>query len=296
MQLDLAFSRIQRPFFFFLNVYVHLMQFHSPVFPPLTGLQTLRVILIDDSASVATCANRRTSPAQSTALLPMLGHASRAAASAARGRRARSDRRRRRDDVGGAGDRLSKPSEDAFVRGLLLVVGVPGTGVAIAREGAGHPRVLVGPVPDGDADAALGVGAGLHGALVVGGLLRQQGFRLGQLHADVELGDGDLDAQRREGGHVLLLGAGAGRLAHDEVRLQADAVDARAVRLHQLDQVLRRRRLGPRVLDVVVVVVQLGVGVGGGGRREGDGDVRLTDVLVEDVAAVGAVVVEGCRN
>lgn len=76
------------------------------------------------------------------------------------------------------------------------------------------------------------------------------------------------------------------------MRLQAHAVDAVAVRLHELDDLLRRRGLGPRRLDVVVVVVQLGGRIGRRRRRERDGDVRRSDVLVEDVVTVGPVVVE----
>jgi hypothetical protein len=75
--------------------------------------------------------------------------------------------------------------------------------------------------------------------------------------------------------------------------LVADAVDAHAVRLDQLDDAGGALELGAQVLEVVVVVVELGGGVGGGGGAEGDGDVGLADDAEEDVVAVGAVLVEG---
>ena len=55
---------------------------------------------------------------------------------------------------------------------------------------------LVGVVPDSDADAALDVHAHLNDALVVLLLLREVRLAGGRRHADVELGDRDLDAER----------------------------------------------------------------------------------------------------
>lgn len=133
-----------------------------------------------------------------------------------------------------------------------------------------------------------------HGA-IVGGLLRQAGRRRRQAgEADIELGVGDLDAQRGKGVDLREQRRGAGRLADDEVALQTDAVDAgAAVGLDLLDEGDGVGGLGAGVLDVVVIVVELGGRVGGGGGGKGQGDVLEAQGGVEDVGAVAAGVVEG---
>lgn len=78
--------------------------------------------------------------------------------------------------------------------------------------------------------------------------------------------------------------------------LQADAVDARAVGLDELDDAGGALGLVGAVLEVVVVVEEAGIRVGGLGILEGDRNIRLADGLEEDVVAVGAVFVEGCRT
>lgn len=77
--------------------------------------------------------------------------------------------------------------------------------------------------------------------------------------------------------------------------LQADAVDARAVGLDELDDAGGALSLVGAVLEVVVVVEEAGIRVGSLGILEGDRNIRLTNGLEEDVVAVGAVFVEGCR-
>lgn len=77
--------------------------------------------------------------------------------------------------------------------------------------------------------------------------------------------------------------------------LQADAVNAGAVGLDELDDAGGALGLVGAVLEVVVVVEEAGIRIGGLGVLEGDRNIRLADGLEEDVVAVGAVFVEGCR-
>lgn len=76
--------------------------------------------------------------------------------------------------------------------------------------------------------------------------------------------------------------------------LQTDAVDLGVVGFDQFDDVLGGGCFVAGVFNAVVVVVELRGWVCGGGGSEGDGDVGFADGFVEDVLAVGAVVVEGC--
>lgn len=123
--------------------------------------------------------------------------------------------------------------------------------------------------------------------------MREQSSSRGESHADVELSDGNVDAQSGVSGHGAGLVAGARGAADDEVGLETHAVDLCAVRLDQLDDSLGTGSLGTAVFDVVVVVVELDGGVDGCGGGEGNGDVSLADGLVPDALAVGSVLVEG---
>lgn len=76
--------------------------------------------------------------------------------------------------------------------------------------------------------------------------------------------------------------------------LETDAVDLGVVGFDQFDDVLGGGCFVASVFDTVVIVVQFCGWVCGGGGGEGDGDVGFADGFVEDVLAVGAVVVEGC--
>jgi hypothetical protein len=78
-----------------------------------------------------------------------------------------------------------------------------------------------------------------------------------------------------------------------QVSLEPDAVDRHAVRLNELDQLQRARRLGPAALEVVVVVVQPRGRVGARRGRERERNVRRPDGLVPEALAVRAVLVEG---
>lgn len=75
--------------------------------------------------------------------------------------------------------------------------------------------------------------------------------------------------------------------------LQADTVNAEALRLEQAEDPADTLGLGVGRLDVVVVVVELGLGVDLGGGLEGEGDVLLAEDVVEQGLAVGTVLVEG---
>lgn len=113
--------------------------------------------------------------------------------------------------------------------------------IALAGERGRDPGVSVVEIPHRDAHTALRVGARADRRLVVCLLLRLLGGGRRQVRAThVELGDGDVDAQAREGGHVgLLRGLGRG-LADDEVRLETDAVDFDLLGLEAFDEVLGR--------------------------------------------------------
>ena len=121
----------------------------------------------------------------------------------------------------------------------------------------------------------------------VGGLLARGA---GQ-DVDVELGDGDLDAEFAEGGDgvVDLIER---RESEAVVALDADGGDGNACRLELFDERDGAVALG-LVLDVVVVVIELGVGVGFVRVLEGFGDVVGADDFVPEGLAQGAVFVEG---
>lgn len=145
---------------------------------------------------------------------------------------------------GQSGRRRSRPAQgahDTVISLLLRQVGPPEIGVAGAGEGAGHPRVGVVKVPDGDADAVGDLGhAGGYGVGVVSALLREaggSGWKRGE--ADVEFRDGDFDAEVDECLHVGGLSALAGCFADNKVSLQADAVDFDSPCLQRADEVLR---------------------------------------------------------
>jgi hypothetical protein len=79
------------------------------------------------------------------------------------------------------------------------------------------------------------------------------------------------------------------------VGLHADAIDFGAVSFDELDNVLGTGGFCTRGFDVVVVVKELSTGVCGSSGGEGDGDVCWSDGVVEDVGAVGTVLVESLK-
>lgn len=154
--------------------------------------------------------------------------------------------------------------------------------------------------PEGNANTAVVVHARLDDTLVLDGLLLELLGGGGGVHANVNLGVLDIDALVGEAAEGALedlevrgdIALGRGGL-DDEVALEADAVDAGAVRPDQVDELGRLDGLDLVELEVEVVVPQLRVGVGLGGELEGEGQEGLADGLVEDRLAPAAVVLEG---
>lgn len=161
-----------------------------------------------------------------------------------------------------------------------------------------NPRILVSPVPDSHTDASGYSPATLNHGSIVLGLLGDCSGGSRRVGADIELGDGDVDSQGGESTHVgcprgYRFRAGG---TNDEMSLHADAIDFHAVRLNELDDVLRAGGFGACSFDVVVVVVELGGGICSCGCSESDRDVRWADGVVEDVRAVGTILVESFKQ
>ena len=121
-------------------------------------------------------------------------------------------------------------------------------------------------------------------------LLSEKSRRRGQGLADIQLSDGDLDAEGSERLKVLL--ERRGHFADDEVALEADAVDGDVLGLEALDEVEHGGGLCAGGLDIVVVDVELGGRVGGAGGFESEGDEGGAEGVVEDVTAPCSVIVE----
>ena len=161
----------------------------------------------------------------------------------------------------------------------------------MARESLGHPRVLVGVIPNGNTNTSLDVLAGSDDCLVILLLLSEEGRCSREGHPDVKLSDSHFDAKSSEGFDVLL--DVAWQSANDEVTLETDTVDRGVSGLELLDEVLESSRLGSRPFDVVIVNVELGVRVGLSSCLEGDGNVICPEGVVEYICAEGTIVVEG---
>ena len=121
----------------------------------------------------------------------------------------------------------------------------------MAREGTRHPRVLVCVVPDSSANATLDSIARRNNKLIVCLLLREQRVGLRKSHADIELRDGDFDAERDEGLKLLL--EVCRNLTDDEVTLEADTVNWHVVSLKGLHEIEECGSLRTRIFDVVLV-------------------------------------------
>lgn len=163
----------------------------------------------------------------------------------------------------------------------------------MAGEGLRHPRILVSPVPDGDTNAALECHACGNDRGVVLLLLLEQSRCRGEGHADVELGEGDLNAECDKCSPVGLVISGRVDFANDQMSLNTDTVDGHVLCLQGRDEVLQRGRLGTSALDVVVVDVELGGRIGRASRVERDGDIRGPESVVEDVRTPSTIIVEG---
>lgn len=80
----------------------------------------------------------------------------------------------------------------------------------MAGEDGGNPRVLVGVVPDGDADASSGVLACGDDVAIVDGLLGERSIGSWSGGSDVELSVGDVNV---EGNEVVDIGGQGGGAA-----------------------------------------------------------------------------------
>lgn len=184
--------------------------------------------------------------------------------------------------------------QNPIIRRLLLQILIPRTSSSIPLERIRHPRVLIRPIPDSNTHTSLRISTSPDKTRIIRLLLRQIPILSRRLHAHIQLGVCNLDIQRRVGleraGQIF----SARGVADGEVALQTDAVDLGVVGFDQFDDVLRGGCFVAGVFDAVVVVVQFRGWVCGGGCGEGDGDVGFANGFVEDVLAVGAVVVEGC--
>lgn len=199
---------------------------------------------------------------------------------------------------GGSGGSTTGGGEkagDGGVGGLGLEVLVPGKSLTGAGEDRGNPGVLVGVVPDADANTLGDVEASTNNADVVGGLLFLSGGIGGDaLVADVELGVGDLgDTGVDVGLENGAQGRAGASAADDQMGLKTDTIDLGTGILDALDDVENLLLLVASQLDVVVVVVKLGISISRGGGLERDGNEVSTEDLVEDTVAVGAVLVKG---
>ena len=110
---------------------------------------------------------------------------------------------------------------------------------------------------------------------------------------DVELGEGDFEAEGCE--EVLRgdQGGAVGGLADAEVGLETESVDGYVCGLHELDDAHGGGGFARGGLEVEVVVVKAGRGIGARGGGEGERDEVGAEGAEEDGVAKGAVVVEG---
>ena len=189
---------------------------------------------------------------------------------------------------------LTQRIQNPIIRRLLLQTLIPRTSSSIPLERIRHPRVLNRPIPNRNTHAALRISTSPDKTRIIRLLLLQIRILSRGLHAHIQLGVCNLNIQRRVGleraGQIFP----ARGVADGEVALQTDAVDLGVVGFDQFDDVLGGGCFVAGVFNAVVVVVELRGWVCGGGGSEGDGDVGFADGFVEDVLAVGAVVVEGC--
>lgn len=157
------------------------------------------------------------------------------------------------------------------------------------------------PYPDGHANASLDVQAARRDTLIDIRLQLQLGRSRGRVHAGVDFGVRNINAElgkalecSSQGGEIRSRTSG-GSLLDRNVGLETNALDLDAVALHELDDTAGTCSLVTVQLKVVVVVEELGVGVDLGGVGESDGDVSLADRVVEHRLAVGSILIEGCR-
>ncbi|PVH95169.1 glycoside hydrolase family 2 protein [Periconia macrospinosa] len=164
---------------------------------------------------------------------------------------------------GEAGSVRVKATAEGLAQGTaeIQVVLVPNIGSAFARESLRDPRVLVGNTPNSQTNAPLDSKASLSNALVDFLLDLELLGGSGSEHADVDLGVGDVNAER--GGFLeslLEVGLAGSRTRCGgarflcEMSLVTDTVDAEAVGLDEADDAGGTIGFGVVEIDVVVVI------------------------------------------
>jgi len=128
---------------------------------------------------------------------------------------------------------------------------VPRQRSTLTLEPTRNPRVLVGVIPDRHPNASADVLAGPNDSLVILLLLLELRGCDGEVHADIELSDRDVDTEVSEALEVLL--DGGGELADDEMALGTNTIDGDSTLQHVLDEVVVSIGLGGEALQVVVV-------------------------------------------
>jgi len=114
-----------------------------------------------------------------------------------------------------------------------------------------NPTNLVGPVPDSDTDASLdGLASRDDGLIIL--LLLCKRRRVGRSrHANVQLGDSDVDAELGERLDVLL--DGSRHCADNEMALNTNTIDRGVFGLEALHEVEHSCRLVAKTFDIVVI-------------------------------------------
>ena len=108
-------------------------------------------------------------------------------------------------------------------------------------------------------------------------------------------GNGYLDTRRGERRKVLLQ-AGRGELADNEVALEAYTIERDVVRLEAVHEVEHRGGLRTGLLDVIVVDVELRIRVRSPGSIQGNRDEVSTKGIVENIGAPSSIIVERLCN
>lgn len=151
--------------------------------------------------------------------------------------------------------------------------------ITLSREGCRYPtvRVICQPtisevllhakrndirkkltkVPCRNANTPSNISASLHCRLVVLNLLQLRRISWRKCSTDIEFRNRNIDTQRHKCIHVFHLRRCRRRLAYNEVRLQAHAINLNISVLEAFHQRLCGRGFVARRLDIIVVVVQL---------------------------------------
>lgn len=190
--------------------------------------------------------------------------------------------------------------QETGISWLLVVVVIKEKGSTFASENTGDPRVQVGDTPNGHANALLNGQARLSNALESISLDLELLGGGGGVHAEIDLGVDDLDAEICGGAKSSFksglvgssAGSGRGGLA-GKMGLVANTVNANAIGLDELDDAGSTLGLVTVVLKVVVVVEELSGSTVLVGETECNRQESLADGVIPHGLAVGSVFVEG---